>query len=139
MPIRSSTAVWKGNVVKGSGSIRLGSGSFEGVFTRGSRFDNDKGTNPEELIAAAHAGCFSMALSSMISKDGFTVNHIETTARVHLDNGPLISLIELETQADVPGLDDQAFQKYAEQSEHGCPVSVALSAVPMQLTAKLVH
>ncbi len=139
MPIRSSTAVWKGNLAKGSGTMRLASGAYEGTFTDGSRFREEKGTNPEELIAAAHAGCFSMFLSAILSKDGYVVNAIDTTSRVHLDDGPKISLIELETQADVAGIDDQTFQKYAEQAEHGCPVSVALAAVPMQLVAKLVH
>ena len=139
MPIRSSTAVWKGNLVQGSGTMRLASGAYEGTYTDGSRFREDKGSNPEELIAAAHAGCFSMFLSAIISKDGYIVNRIDTTSRVHLDGSPKITLIELETQADIDGIDDQTFQKYAEQAEHGCPISVALAAVPMHLVAKLVH
>jgi len=139
MPIRSSTAIWKGNLAQGSGTMRLASGAYEGTYTDGSRFREDKGTNPEELISAAHAGCFSMFLSAIISKDGYIVNRIDTTSRVHLDGSPKITLIELETQADIDGIDDQTFQKYAEQAEHGCPISVALAAVPMHLVAKLVH
>lgn len=139
MPVRSSTAVWKGDLAKGSGTMRLASGAYEGVYTRGSRFDNEPGTNPEELIGAAHAGCFSMFLSSILSKDGYTVNRIETTARVHLDEGPKISLIELETQADVAGIDERTFEKYARRAEKDCPVSRALSATKMELTAKLMQ
>ena len=139
MPIRSSTAVWKGNLAQGSGTMRLASGAYEGAFTDGSRFREEKGSNPEELVSAAHAGCFSMFLSAILSKDGYIVNSINTTSRVHLDGSPKITLIELETQADVDGIDNSTFQKYAEQAEHGCPVSVALAAVPMQLVAKLVH
>lgn len=138
MAIRSSTAVWKGNLVKGSGSMRLGSGAFEGEFTRASRFEEAHGTNPEELIGAAHAGCFSMFLSAILSKDGYTVNRIETSAKVHLGDGPKITLIELDTLGDVSGIDLETFQKYAEQAKQGCPVSQALAAVEMHLAARLV-
>lgn len=138
MPVRTSSAVWTGNLARGSGVMRLGSGAYEGKYTRGSRFDEDPGTNPEELIAAAHAGCFSMFLSAILSKDGYTVNRIETHASVHLGDGPKITLIELDTLADVDGIDETAFQKYAEQAKQGCPVSMALAAVEMKLTAGLV-
>lgn len=138
MPVRSSSAVWNGDLVHGIGTMRLASGAYEGKFTRGSRFEEEKGTNPEELIAAAHAGCFSMFLSAILSKDGYTVNRIETTASVHLGDGPKITLIELDTHASVSGIDDADFQKYAERAKQGCPVSQALAAVEMHLSAKLL-
>lgn len=137
MAIRESSAVWTGNLVDGKGTMRLGSGAYEGEYTRASRFEDGPGTNPEELIGAAHAGCFSMFLSAILSKDGHTPTRINTTAKVHLGDGPKITLIELSTVGLVPGLDEKTFQKYAEQAKTGCPVSQALSAVDMKLTARL--
>ena len=138
MAIRNSSARWQGNLTEGSGSVKLGSGYFEGPFTFASRFQEGKGTNPEELIGAAHAGCFSMFLSAILSKDGFTVKEIATTATVHLGDGPKITLIELNTEAKVDGIDDTTFQKYALQAKAGCPVSQALAAVETHLNAKLI-
>jgi lipoyl-dependent peroxiredoxin len=138
MPVRSSSAVWNGNLAQGSGHMHLASGAYDGEYTFASRFENARGTNPEELIGAAHAGCFSMFLSSILSKDGFTVKRISTTARVHLGDGPKIDLIELETEGEVTGIDEQTFRKYAETAKQGCPVSQALAAVEMHLSAKLV-
>ncbi|HOW91735.1 MAG TPA: OsmC family protein [Anaerolineaceae bacterium] len=137
MVIRDSSAVWEGNLVDGKGSMRLGSGAYEGAYTRASRFENGPGTNPEELIGAAHAGCFSMFLAAILSKAGHTVEQINTTARVHLGDGPKITLIELSTTGVVPGIDEATFIEFAEQAKKSCPVSQALASVEMKLTASL--
>jgi osmotically inducible protein OsmC len=140
MPARQSTAVWEGSLREGKGRMRLGSGAYEGAYSFASRFESGTGTNPEELIAAAHAGCFSMALSAALSKDGHPPTRIETTASVHLENiGGAFSItrIELRTTATVPGVDDQAFQKYADGAKTGCPVSKALTRTQITLDAKL--
>ena len=139
MAVSNSTAVWKGNLTEGSGVMRLGKGGYEGPFTKASRFETGDGTNPEELIGAAHAGCFSMFLSAILSKSGFPPAEIRTTAKVHLGDGPAITLIELDTEAQVPGCTEAVFLEHAEKAKAGCPVSKALSAVPMKLTAKLVN
>jgi osmotically inducible protein OsmC len=118
--------------------MRLGKGGYEGTFTRASRFENGAGTNPEELIGAAHAGCYSMFLSAILSKSGFPPAEIRTGVKVHLGDGPAITLIELETEGKVPGCDEATFLKHAEQAKSGCPVSKALAAVPMKLTATLI-
>jgi len=138
MPVSNSSAVWKGNLVDGSGTMKLGKGGYEGPFTKASRFENGAGTNPEELMGAAHAGCYSMFLSAILSKSGFPPSEIKTTAKVHLGDGPAITLIELETAATVPGCEESVFQEHAAKAKAGCPVSKALSAVPMTLTATLV-
>jgi len=117
--------------------VRLGSGVFEGPFSWVSRFKDGPGTNPEELIGAAHAGCFSMDLSSRLSKAGHIPTQITTTARVHLDEGPTIILIELSTVGEVAGIDEKTFIEFADQAKKGCPVSRALAAVEIRLTAKL--
>ena len=137
MPVSNSSAVWKGNLVDGTGTMKLGKGGYEGPFTKASRFENGNGTNPEELIGAAHAGCYSMFLSAILSKSGFPPAEIRTTAKVHLGDGPAITLIELETHATVPGCTEAVFLEHAEKAKAGCPVSKALSAVPMTLTATL--
>jgi osmotically inducible protein OsmC len=138
MAISSSSAVWKGNLVAGSGTMKVGKGAYEGPFTRASRFEGGPGTNPEELVGAAHAGCFSMFLSALLSKSGFPPAEIRTTATVHLGDGPTITLIELQTEGDVPGCEESVFLEHAEKAKAGCPVSKALAAVPMTLTARLV-
>ncbi len=137
MPIRESSAIWNGNLVQGKGSLRLGSGLFEGEYSRASRFEDGPGTNPEELLGAAHAGCFSMFLSAILSKAGYTPSKIATTAKVHLGDGPKIILIELSTVGEVPGIDEKTFLEFAEQAKKGCPVSQALAAVETRLTARL--
>jgi len=137
MAIRESSAVWKGNLVAGKGSMRLGSGAYEGEFSRASRFEDGPGTNPEELIGAAHAGCFSMFLAAILAKAGYTPESISTSAKVHLGDGPKITLIELSTVGKVAGIDEATFIDFAEQAKKGCPVSQALSAVEMKLNAKL--
>ena len=137
MAITSASAVWKGNLVDGSGTMKLPKGAWEGPYTRASRFETGPGTNPEELVGAAHAGCYSMFLSAILSKSGFPPAEIRTTAKVHLGDGPAITLIELDTEAVVPGCDEPVFLEHAEKAKAGCPVSKALSAVPMTLTARL--
>lgn len=139
MAIRESSAIWKGNLTEGDGSMRLGSGAYEGAFSRASRFEDGPGTNPEELLGAAHAGCFSMYLSLILSKAGHVPTRIDTTAKVHLGEGPKITLIELSTVGEVPGIDEKTFKEFAEQARKGCPVSQALSAVDMSLTARLAQ
>jgi osmotically inducible protein OsmC len=141
MPTRTSSAQWQGNLKDGSGSMALGSGAYEGPFSFVSRFEDGKGTNPEELIAAAHAGCFSMAFSNALSKAGHTPTKVETSAAVHLnpvDGGFGITRIDLTTRADVPGIEQADFDKIAAEAKAGCPVSKALSAVEITLDAKLV-
>jgi osmotically inducible protein OsmC len=137
MAIRESTATWHGSLESGKGSMRLGSGAFEGAYTKASRFADEAGTNPEELIGAAHAGCFSMFLAAILSEAGHTPVRIDTSAKVHLGAGPRIRLIELSTIGDVPGIDAAIFAEFAEKAKQGCPVSQALAAVEMHLTARL--
>ncbi len=141
MAIRSSEAEWKGNLRNGQGKMKLGSGAFEGAYSFPSRFEDGKGTNPEELIAAAHAGCYSMALSAGLSAAGFTPTRIHTTAKVHLEQvgqGFGITKIELQTEADIPGIDAQTFQAQAETAKKNCPVSKALAGTQIELDAKMV-
>jgi lipoyl-dependent peroxiredoxin len=140
MPARTATARWEGGLRQGKGTMRLGSGAFEGQYSFSSRFEEGTGTNPEELIGAAHAGCFSMALTAGLERAGHTASSIETSARVHLeraDSGFRISRIELDTTAAVPGIDDAAFQEQAEVAKANCPVSKALAGVDIQLDARL--
>ena len=141
MPERQAQAEWNGSLQEGSGSMRLGSGAFEGAYSFKSRFEEGTGTNPEELIAAAHAGCFSMALSNGLAKAGFTPTRVDTTASVHLDKtdaGFGITKIELRTEAEVPGIDQAAFKEQADTAKANCPVSKALAAVDITLDATLV-
>jgi osmotically inducible protein OsmC len=121
--------------------MKMASGAYEGKYSFGSRFEEDPGTNPEELIAAAHAGCFSMALSGSLGRAGYDPESIETRARVHIakgESGFSITHIELITEARVPGIEDDEFQKAAEGAKANCPVSRALAAVQIDLDAKLV-
>ena len=138
MITRLSTAVWQGTLKEGAGTLRLGSGAFEGPYTFASRFEQGPGTNPEELIAAAHAGCFSMFLSALLTGAGFTPVRIATTATVHLGDGPTITLIELETQAEVPNLTADALQEHAEAAKKNCPVSKALAGPEIRMRSRLV-
>jgi len=141
MPVRSAEARWEGNLKKGKGSVKLGSGVFEGKYSFGSRFEKDPGTNPEELIGAAHAGCFSMALSMILEQAGYTADSIHTIARVSIDksgDGFKITSIALETEGKIPGIDENTFKEKVEMAKKGCPVSVALSSVDIKLQAKLV-
>src|SRR5512136_2138313 len=127
MTTRTSSAEWKGTLKEGAGTMKLASGAYEGPYTFASRFESGKGTNPEELIGAAHAGCYSMFLSALLTEAGSPPTRIATTATVHLGEGPKIVLIELATEAVVPGLAEAAFAKHAEDAKKGCPVSQALT------------
>jgi osmotically inducible protein OsmC len=132
MAVSNASAEWKGTLKEGSGSMRLGTGAFEGSYSFLSRFENGNGTNPEELIGAAHAGCFSMALAAALGRAGITPTSIRTTAKVHLgtgDAGPTITQIDLDVEGEVPGLDQAAFQQHAEGAKNGCVVSRALGGV----------
>ncbi|WP_192252763.1 OsmC family peroxiredoxin [Mesorhizobium caraganae] len=142
MTIREAFAEWQGTLKEGGGRLRLGSGVFEGAYSFPSRFENGPGTNPDELIAAAHAGCFSMALTFILGQDGHVARSIRTVAKVHLGAtaaGPTITRIELETQANIPGLEPAEFQRMAETAKTTCLVSRALAGVTtIALKAELV-
>jgi lipoyl-dependent peroxiredoxin len=139
MPIRNSTAVWNGNLTEGKGTMTVGKDWFTGNFTRVSRFENGEGTNPEELLGAAHAGCYSMFLAAILSKSGFVPDEIRTRAEVSIVDGPLIDRITLHVEAKVPSVDNATFQEHALRAKDGCPVSKALAAVPnIIVDAKLV-
>jgi osmotically inducible protein OsmC len=142
MPTRSSSAEWSGNLARGNGTMSLGSGAFEGSYSFASRFESGDGTNPEELIAAAHAGCFSMALANVLSQAGHEPDSVNTTAEVHLDKdedvgGFSITRSDLTTEVKVDGVSEDDFQKHAEEAKSTCPVSRALGAIEIGLEAKL--
>jgi len=138
---RTSEAKWNGSITEGSGNVKLGSGAFEGAYSLNSRFGDDTvKTNPEELIAAAHAACYSMALSGFLGRGGFQPNSIETKAVVHLekkDDGFVIPNIELETLADVPNISNDEFQTIAKNAKEKCPVSQVLAGAEISLNATL--
>ncbi|TLY31541.1 MAG: OsmC family protein [Ignavibacteria bacterium] len=141
MPVRSANAVWEGDLKSGKGVMKLSSGAFQGAYSFSSRFEEGTGTNPEELIAAAHAGCFSMAFSNGLAKAGFVPKKVPTTARAKLEKvgeGFKITTIELSTEGQVPGIDEQKFQEVAEGAKKNCPVSQALAGVNIILQAKLL-
>ncbi len=132
MTIRDASAEWHGTLKEGSGRLRLGSGAFEGAYSFPSRFESGPGTNPEELIAAAHAGCFSMALTAILGSEGHTPGSIRTIAKVHLGAttaGPTITRIELETQASVAGMAAEDFERLSQKAKAACLVSRALAGV----------
>jgi osmotically inducible protein OsmC len=132
MAVQNASAEWNGSLKEGSGKMRAGTGAFEGPFTFASRFETGKGTNPEELIGAAHAGCFSMALSAALDRAGHKATSVKTSAKVHLgatDAGPTITQIDLDVEGVVPGIDQAKFQEFAEGAKKGCVVSRALAGV----------
>ena len=137
MTIRNAEATWTGTLKDGRGSLSLGSGVYQGPYTWASRFADGAETNPEELIGAAHAGCYAMFLSALLTKAGFTPTHIHAVAAVHLEAGPTITKIELNVEAEVPDLEEAAFQEHALAAKAGCPVSKALASVEIVLNAKL--
>jgi len=140
MPVRKASAVWNGDLFKGNGKMKFGSGAFEGDYSFGSRFEEAKGTNPEELIGAANAGCFSMAFSAALAESGYKPKSVATSAKVHIDkvgDGFKITTIELDMQATVPSITEDEFQKLAEAAKTNCPVSQALKGVEIRLKAKL--
>jgi osmotically inducible protein OsmC len=141
MKIRTAQAEWKGTFQQGQGTVKLGSGAFEGQISYAARFEEGAGTNPEELIAAAHAGCFSMTFSNDLGKAGFTPARIQTKANVHFDKvegRSTITKIHLDMEAEVPGLDEATFREKAEGAKKNCPVSRALAGVEITLNARLV-
>jgi lipoyl-dependent peroxiredoxin len=140
MTIASAKAEWKGTLKEGTGHMEVGSGALNGPFTWASRFSDGKGTNPEELIGAAHAGCFSMFLSAKLTGNGTPPVSVNTDAKVTLGDGPTITAIELTTVAVVPGIDQVKFDALVAESKAGCPISKALAAVPsITVHATLKH
>ncbi len=140
MSIRTAKSQWDGTLKEGKGTMKVGSGAFEGAFTFASRFEEAPGTNPDELIGAAISGCFSMFLSAVLSKEGYTPTSIVTEARVHLGEeggAPKITKIELQCEAIVPGLEDKVFQEKAAFSKEQCPVSKSLTGTEVVLAAHL--
>jgi osmotically inducible protein OsmC len=140
MAIRTSEATWEGNLKEGKGTLKVGEEACDVAYSFSSRFEEGAGTNPEELIAAAHAGCFSMALAHGLSEAGHVPQRVHTTAKVHLQKGAggfEIPRIELQTEAEVPGLDDAAFQEQARKAKENCPVSKLLKGAEITLDAKL--
>ena len=141
MANRVSDAEWRGDLKTGQGSIKLGSGAFEGQYSYNSRFAEGVGTNPEELIGAAEAACYSMALSANLERAGNPATRVSTTATVKLEmveGAPKITTIDLKTDAEVPGIDKTKFDEIAEQTKKGCPVSKALAGTQINLEAKLL-
>ena len=140
MPVRKANAVWEGNLKEGKGNLKTGSGAVQGGYSFGTRFEDKPGTNPEELLGAAHAACFSMALSAGLGKAGFTPERVATNADVTLEKvgeGFKVTLIKLTTVATVPSIDDKTFKEIAEKTKTGCPISQALAATKIELDAKL--
>jgi osmotically inducible protein OsmC len=141
MAARTGSAEWRGDLKGGGGDLTVGDGVFQGAYSFASRFEEGEGTNPEELIAAAHAACFSMALSNVLAEHGHAPESVRTVAKVHLrqtDAGPTIQRIDLETEARVPDIEEQHFAEHAEEAKKGCPVSRALAGVEeINLTARL--
>jgi len=142
MATRNGSAEWRGDLKGGGGDVTVGEGAFQGSYSFASRFEDGKGTNPEELIAAAHAACFSMALSNILAEHGHAPESVRTAAKVHLragDAGPTIQRIDLETEGRVSDIDEAHFAEHAEEAKRGCPVSRALAGVDeVNLTARLV-
>ena len=141
MAVRTSEAMWEGDLPHGKGSIKLGSDAWQGAYSFSSRFEDGKGTNPEELIAAAHSGCFSMALAHTLAEAGFVPKSVHTTANVHLAKtaaGFAIPKIDLICEARIQGIDEARFQQLAKQAKEGCPVSKVLAGAEITLQATLV-
>ncbi|HSV32104.1 MAG TPA: OsmC family protein [Atribacteraceae bacterium] len=139
---RTAQAVWEGNLKEGRGTVEFGGGAFKGNYSFTSRFENSKGTNPEELIAAAHAGCFAMAFSGMLAEAGYAPERVTATAKVSLEKvegGFKISASHLACTARVPGINREKFMSIADEAKQGCPVSVLLSGIRISLDASLEH
>lgn len=138
MAVRSAQAVWQGTLKEGAGNFSVGSGTLSAPYNFKQRFEEEPGTNPEELIGAAHAACYSMFLSAQLTNAGFVPTRIQTTAKVHLEAGPTVTLIELTTVGQVPGVDEEKFMELAQVSKEKCPISKALASVEIKLNATLV-
>lgn len=137
---RTAQAIWMGDLRTGRGTVEFGGGAFRGNYSFASRFAGGEGTNPEELIAAAHAGCFAMALSNMLAESGHTPETVEVQATItleKLEEGFRITKSHLECVAKVPGIGEEEFQSIAQKAKESCPVSVLLSSIPISLTASL--
>lgn len=142
MPTRKAHAIWNGTLKDGHGQMDVESGAFHGSYSFGTRFAEEKGTNPEELIGAAHAGCFSMAISGALVEAGFQPERIETDAAVSIEKtgaGFSITAIRLSTKGRVPGIDAASFRDIAEQAKNDCPVSRALAGISISLEAELLE
>ncbi|MGD8425981.1 MAG: OsmC family protein [Balneolaceae bacterium] len=140
MPTRKAEATWNGDLKNGKGQMSFGNGAYEGAYSFKSRFEEGTGTNPEELIGAAHAGCYSMALSAALAESGFIPESVTTNSKVKLeivDGDPAITTIELTVKAQVPDIDEDTFMEHAEGAKKNCPVSKALSGVNIILHASL--
>ena len=137
MPVRTASAEWQGTLKDGGGTMATGSGAFRVPYTWSSRFESGAGTNPEELVGAALAGCYTMFLSSLLTKASFTPTRLSTTATVHLESGT-ITLIELDTHAQVPNLTATELQAHADEAKKNCPVSKALAGAEIKLSATLI-
>src|SRR5712664_1682557 len=141
MPIRKAEAEWNGNLAQGSGRLKVGSGAFDGPYSFKSRFEEGQSaTNPEELLGAAHAGCFTMALTARLSGAGFVPSHVHTGANVTFEKTGdtfAITQVDLETSAAVPAIDDATFQKFVVDAKQNCPVSKALAAIEIRVKATL--
>ncbi|MBK6712037.1 MAG: OsmC family protein [Chloroflexi bacterium] len=138
MTVRTATAAWEGTLKEGKGVMRLQSGAYEGPYTWASRFADGPGTNPEELLGAAHAGCYSMFLSALLTGNGTPPVRVETTAKVHLGEGPTITNIDLICNVQVPDISEEKFQELAQAAKEKCPVSKVLAAAEISLQASLV-
>ena len=142
MAVRNGSAEWRGDLQSGGGTVSVGDGVFEGQYSFASRFEEGTGTNPEQLIAAAHAACFSMALANILTQDGHVPESVSTRANIQLrnvDGAPTLTRVDLETEGRVPGIDQGEFEQYADQAKQGCPVSRALAGIPeIALSATLV-
>jgi len=140
MPVRNASARWEGTLKEGSGKVSLGSGAFEGQYNFSARFEEGTGTNPEELLGAAHAGCYSMALNASLERAGHTPNYVHTEAKVHLnrvDGAMTVNQVDLIVEAEVPGLDDATFQQFAADAKSACTISRALNVPEVTLQATL--
>ena len=141
MPVRKANAVWEGNLFKGKGTVEVESGLFKGSYSFLTRFEDGKGTNPEELLGASHAACYSMAFSSMLGEKGYKPVRIYTEANVSIEkvgDGFAITKILLITRGEVPDIDKETFLKIANEAKVGCPVSKALASVNIELEATLL-
>lgn len=141
MPVRKANAEWKGTLNEGTGTVKTETGVLDAPYSFASRFESGSGTNPEELVGAAHAACYSMFLSALLTKAGHPPDSVRTVAQVHLatgEGGPTIHRIELSTEATVPGISPEAFAEQAEAAKSACPVSKALASVEIRLEARLV-
>ena len=142
MAAPSGVAIWRGNIRNGAGTVTVGNGVFEGPYSYGSRFGEEEGTNPEQLIAAAQAACYTMALTAILSAAGHVPESVHTNTLVHLrnvDGAPMLARLDIDTEGHVSGVDEQQFQRYADEAKATCPVARALAGIPeIVLTARPV-